>query len=285
MIESVPASFDQAHRLPSVISQLNNDRMKYSLSLHNGLSKLRVENSEHASSMPGETRVLSHPKITHQVYQRPFYLGVGPGVMFVLILLGAVATLITLNANMRNQNGLPLPSSNATINQLVLNYIPVVFSTFLEPYWVLLNRMLCLLKPFEELSRCRARAKNTLDLKYSSLPPQLTTWRAIRARHFLLASVGLVALSNSTLAVALSGLFTTATTNLELQTSISILWKPQLTYSTGLEPIFEPNGYLCLDHFYTAISNVTHNTPLLAWTTKDTFYLPRAFENSAKADN
>lgn len=81
-----------------------------------------------------------------------------------------------------------------------------MFATFIEPVWTILNRNLCLLEPFEELRKGQAKASKSIGAKYTSVPPQLAVWRALRAGHYILAAVCLVAVSSNVLAVALSGL-------------------------------------------------------------------------------
>ena len=147
---------------------------------------------------------------------------------------------------------------------------------------MLLNRMLCLLQPFEQLRRCGTRAKNTLDLRYSSLPPQLTIWRAFRARHYLLVLVGVTALSSNILAVALGGLFNTAITDFNLQAGVSPAWQPQINSSPAIITEDPPVSYF--DHFYLTNTNISNHTQLPAWTTKDTSFLPISLKNDTNMD-
>ena len=107
-----------------------------------------------------------------------------------------------------------MPSDNPVVLSIVENYAPTAFATFLEPVWVILNRLLCLLMPFEELRKGNAKASTTIEVNYTSLPPQLVFFRAIRARHFLLAVVCVIAVSTNILAVALAALLTESPTNL-----------------------------------------------------------------------
>lgn len=104
-------------------------------------------------------------------------------------------------------SGIKLPSNNAIVRSIIENFAPTLFATFLEPVWVILNRLLCLLYPFEQLRRGNAKQVSSVGAKYTSLPPQLTVWRALRSGHFLLASVCLITLSANVLAIVLSALF------------------------------------------------------------------------------
>ena len=93
------------------------------------------------------------------------------------------------------------------MQNLLENYIPTAIATLIEPLWVLLNRLLCLLQPIEELQSCKAKAKDSIDLNYSSLPPQLVLFKALRAGHLIVAAVCFMALLANLLSIAFAGLF------------------------------------------------------------------------------
>jgi len=96
--------------------------------------------------------------------------------IFIAVLLLALTSLVALHFRIQKHLGLPLPSKSPVVTNIVLNYILVVFATFLDPFWVLLNRLLCVLEPFEELREGNGTASESLDLKYTSLPPQLVNY-------------------------------------------------------------------------------------------------------------
>ena len=98
--------------------------------------------------------------------------------IFISVLLMTVTTLAMLQLQINKHLGLPLPSGNPVVTNVVLNYVPVTFATLLESFWVLLNRSLCVLKPFEELRNGEAMASASVDLKYTSLPRPLVLLRA-----------------------------------------------------------------------------------------------------------
>jgi hypothetical protein len=79
--------------------------------------------------------------------------------------------------------------------------------------WNILNRLLCLLLPFEELRKGHARAISSIDTKYATVPPQLAFWRALFARHFFLAVVCVTSVSTNILAVSLSALLNLGSTS------------------------------------------------------------------------
>lgn len=185
--------------------------------------------------------------------------------IFIAALLLALTSLAVLHSHIQKHLGLPLPSKNPVVTNIVLNYIPVVLATFLEPFWVLLNRLLCVLKPFEELRRGEAKASESLDLKYTSLPPQLVIYRALRSRHFLLAAVCAISISANVLAVSLSGLFQTDIVTMEGNSTFPVQYLPVFKSS---------NGTTGSDHIYIAKSNFTDRTALPPWVSRDRFFLP-----------
>lgn len=165
--------------------------------------------------------------------------------------------------------GLPLPSDNFLVQQLLLNYLPTSISTMIEPFWVLLNRLICLLQPFDQLRRGSAPPSTSLNLRYSSIPPQLVLWRALRAKHFLLAAVCGMALFANILTIALSGLFNQSfvylSDGLLLRQLHVVTTEPRITsHSTGFT----------MDNFYIVDSNITAGTPLPPWVTPDRYFVP-----------
>ena len=201
---------------------------------------------------------LSH-MFPSDTFSRPLYLGPTVGCVFISLLFGAIATLVTLRLLIDHHDGLSLPSQSSIATQVVLSYIPVIFSTFLEPYWLLLNRMSCLLQPFEELKGCRAEAKRSLDLRYSSLPPPLALWRALRTRHYLLMAVCSISLLANVLTVSLGALLNP--TPAILKTSISLLQEivPIFDSTSPVDPL---NYYTFKDFFYIAQSNLSASMSL-----------------------
>ena len=186
--------------------------------------------------------------------------------VFITLLFIALITTILLNITIRNQNGLPQPSSKPEINQILTNYGPVLLATFLEPFWLLLNRMLCILKPFEELRRGDVNPSTSIHLKYTTLPPQLTIWRALKAHHYLLVAVCAVGLSANVLSVALGAIFTTDLVSHESSYNFSTRSLPVF-----LENVIDPSS---IDPFYVANANLTTGTNLPPWTTSTRFFLP-----------
>lgn len=115
--------------------------------------------------------------------------------------------------NRLRNTDLPLPSTNAIVLFIIKNYIPTAFAMFLEQIWVILNRLLCVLKPFAELRKGNSSMKASLAVKYTSLPPQLVVWRALRSGHVLFAGACAVAISTNLITLSLSTLFIEGTTS------------------------------------------------------------------------
>lgn len=203
---------------------------------------------------------------------RPLELRLVVAAMFIAILSLAVTTLIVLHIKTSNELGLPLPSKNRVVNQLLTNYLPVAFATFIEPFWLLLNRALCILRPFEELRLGNVQPSKSLNLKYTSLPPQLVIFRALRAEHLLLAAVCAIGLSANILSVALGGIFKTDFTMLRLSAVFKPQYSPVFDRMTRLrysgEKSSDPSAY------YIAKANISDGTSLPPWLSQDRFFMP-----------
>ena len=207
-----------------------------------------------------------------KLYRPPEMTSTVAGI-FISVLILAITTLAVLKLRINEQLGLPLPSGNPVVTTIVLKYIPVVFAALLEPFWVLLNRLLCVLKPFEELRNGKAAASVSLDLKYTSLPPQPVFLRAFRARHFLLAAVCTISVSANILGVSLSGLFQTNILSMESNS----------TFAAQYLPVFDQtDGSTGSDHIYIAKSNFSDGTALPPWVSRDRFFVP--FSLNTKSD-
>ncbi|GAB7330642.1 hypothetical protein MBLNU13_g02212t1 [Cladosporium sp. NU13] len=197
----------------------------------------------------------------------PFEFSISVGIVFTL---GLVAALIgaTYLYHTGLSSGLSLPSQNLFVRQMLENYIPMVIATLIEPVWVVLNRLLCLLQPFEELRSASASPQRSIGLSYSSLPPQFVIFKALRARHVVLAAVCAMALLANVLAVALGGMLNEETLAVPRSLDSFQLFEPVLR--EGLENVTRlgPNP------FYAAMANFTSNTPMPPWTDDTAFYMP-----------
>ncbi|KAJ4346856.1 uncharacterized protein N0V89_010788 [Didymosphaeria variabile] len=217
---------------------------------------------------------------------RPIEFSSRMSMLFISGFIALAALLATVFIKAR-KNGLPLPSPNKFVQNLLENYIPTAIATLIEPLWVLINRLLCLLQPIEELQTCNAKAKDSIDIDYSSLPPQLVVFKALRARHFVLAAVCSMALLANVLSIAFAGLFhhdmvvVLKSTSFEQPhdlrfVSINGSIGPIAIRSSGTDgsPSGAYRGGDGRDQFYILGSNLSRATPLPPWTDEKMFYLP-----------
>ncbi|GME41871.1 hypothetical protein BKCO1_34000120 [Neofusicoccum parvum] len=201
---------------------------------------------------------------------RPLELRMATGIVFVSLNIAMLVIFAFFFVKSKRENGLALPSTNRFVRQLVENYIPTAIATLIEPAWVVLNRLLCTLQPFEDLRRGKSNPSSSITVDYNSLPPQLTFFKALRARHLVLAAVCWMALLSNLLAVAFSGLFNEAIADISRKTSFTQPLHPALDMTalnntdTGFETVLF--NRTVTDHFYVAMSNLTAGTPLSPWT-------------------
>ncbi|KAK2002022.1 hypothetical protein LX36DRAFT_627585 [Colletotrichum falcatum] len=214
--------------------------------------------------------------IGHYSPVKPLALRREVGGLVTLIMIAAVAGLTYLKVLERHNTGITRPDTTFEVLQLLENYIPTVFATLLEPFWVLLNRLLCIIQPFKDLWHGRKTVKGSINARYTSVPPQLVLWRALKSGHLLLAAVCAVALLSNLLAVGLGGLFN------ELPTPVA---SPRLYHHT-LVPLMNNDS---INKFEVAVAkntfnyeepalvtmyNISQGTTLPVWTTKDYFFQP-----------
>lgn len=155
------------------------------------------------------------------------------------------------------------------ITQFLYTYLPIAVAAFIEPFWVVINRQMCLLQPFEDLRRGSASAKKTIGIDYLSLPPQLNIWRALTSGHVLLATVCAMALLANVLAVAFGGLFFFANGDLPVPAEFV---QPPIPSLVGLESPFAPPG--SIRQHQIAQSNLVSGTGMPPWTDDRFMYLP-----------
>jgi hypothetical protein len=189
------------------------------------------------------------------------------------------------------------PSTNPIVRQILENYIPTALATLIEPIWILINRLLCMLQPLEELRGGRAVAKRSIDADYSSLPPQLVIFKALRSSHFKLAAVCTMALLANFLAVAFSGMFDERSVlvpkTLQLTPPYQATFLPvngsQSPNMPGLEkqrmrnPAGAYVGGLGINQFMAAETNYTTGNSLPAWVDNEFMYIP--FMNETNFSN
>lgn len=138
---------------------------------------------------------------------------------------------------------------------------------------------MCFIQPFQDLKRGPRRASRTLFQKYTSLPPQLAILSALKNRHFGLASLSLITLLANLLTIALSGCFVIRDVDsIREYTSLQNLAPIMNATRPGTAGDFNVVGSripgINGEPFQVLLSNLTADTALPSWTTKDRFYLP-----------
>ena len=174
------------------------------------------------------------------------------------------------------------------MRQILENYIPTALATLIEPIWILINRLLCMLQPLEELRGGHAVASRSIDADYSSLPPQLVIFKAFKSSHFKLATVCTMALLANFLAVAFSGMFDERSVLAPRTLQFVPPYQAKFVDVNGtvspsgltdsederLKPSGAYMGGLGINQFMVAESNYTAGNPLPAWTDSEFMYIP-----------
>jgi Protein of unknown function (DUF3433) len=130
-------------------------------------------------------------------------------------------------------------------------------------------------------------------LKYNSIPPQLNIWRALKARHFSLATLSFVALLANVLTVAFSGLFSQDAIfhgqDVLLKSTLLPNVFPHLNYlqeqSVGNNTFVDSSA----DAYLVALSNFSGGATLQPWVSPHYYFLPlqtdRSDDSSSKRYN
>ena len=268
---------------------LHNQRFKLVPSYGTKISEVRIlRMGSMGSETPAEIEGVNIQDPQRMLNEAlPWELKRKAGLVLGLVLLLAIIALAVLLQRAHDLGGLPRPSDNIVVRQILLNYVPTIFATILEPTWVLINRLLCIVQPLEALKSCKVPALQSIALKYTSLPPQLVATRALRAKHFLLASVCTIALLANLLAVALSSVFQDVEVPRSREIEFEQPYQPlltsiQLPWNVGGTPfrLSQP-----LDHYYVLKSNFTDAAPLPPWTTRDLYFLPFTTKSDVTRDD
>ncbi|KAK3955376.1 hypothetical protein QBC32DRAFT_205489 [Pseudoneurospora amorphoporcata] len=262
---------------PELKKSLLNER--FNLELDNAQSILDINSSFRPSTPESELKDESSSDRRRDIKYaatQPRDLHPATGLIVISIILTALAVLAYLKKQEQVLNGLSRPTENFTILQILENYIPTVFSTLLEPFLVVLTRIICILQPFNELRKGRRGPENTLEARYTSLPPQLVLWRALKSQHFLLVSLCAITLLANVVTVSLGGIFNEAPVAVEHPLRFAVAQRSALTRDTIMDPVYTEHvtsGHT-YDHFYATWSNLSTNTTLPPWTTHKHVFLP-----------
>ncbi|KAK1730331.1 hypothetical protein CaCOL14_004173 [Colletotrichum acutatum] len=230
----------------------------------------------------GERRIsLTQPDTTFSVGHyspvKPLALRRDVGAMVTLSMMAAVGGLVYFKLLERRNKGIVRPNASFEVLQILENYVPTIFATLLEPFWVLVNRLLCILQPFKDLWNGKRSAKGSINARYTSLPPQLVFWRAAKSGHFMLTAMCALALLSNLLAVGLGGLFNEKPIDIERPYNFQQSFMPRLSnasvYGSKTRAIFHNSAPYEVP-FYIFMNNVSQNTPLTPWVNHDYFFQP-----------
>lgn len=143
------------------------------------------------------------------------------------------------------------------------------------------------MQPLEELNAGHAPARKSLLLKYTALPPQLVSWRALRAGHYFLAALCVVTILANLLTVALSGLLTQADVFSAQNTQLTEIYQQHLPsdFGTGNGTDFGLSLYSQNDPFFVAMANFSGVTSLPLWTTAEYGFFPLDLGSSLSGDD
>lgn len=182
-----------------------------------------------------------------------------------------------LNKSTNILAGLHLGVDNTFVELLILSFVPTIFATLFEPFWVLLNRLLCILQPFRDLWHGQQPAKGSIRARYTSVPPQLVLWRAGKAGHFLLVTLCAIALLSNLLAVGLGGLFESQAVLVDVEQTFTTDYLPQMNLSSIMSlPLLPGNGatFEYAEPFYVMMNNISRGTPFPPWIGDGHFFQP-----------
>ncbi|KAF4120542.1 Protein of unknown function (DUF3433) [Geosmithia morbida] len=210
---------------------------------------------------------------------RPLFLRIEIGVAFVIAVLGVIGGLGYLKWAEVHFHGLQRPSTNQEVQQILENYIPTVLSTMIEPFWILINRLLCVLQPFNQLWQGKARPKQSVSATYTSIPPQFALWRSLKSGHVFLSTVCSAVFLANVLTISLPAVFTERVVTARYSETFHPTVSAQFNNNSVHElPTYLLNSLITTsqysDHAYSLLSNISQNTPLLPWTSHDYFFQP-----------
>ena len=142
-----------------------------------------------------------------------------------------------------------------------------------------------MLQPLEELRGGHAVARRSIDADYSSLPPQLVIFKALRASHLKLAAVCTMALLANFLAIAFAGVFNERSVLVPQTLQLVPPYQAKFVDINGavgpgrngypqLRPSGAFTGGLGINQFMVAESNYTAGNPMPAWTDSEFMYVP-----------
>ncbi|KAF3022980.1 hypothetical protein E8E14_009900 [Neopestalotiopsis sp. 37M] len=210
---------------------------------------------------------------------RPTVLKVRVAILVMMLLVAGVSILAYLKYREVVLGGLPRPTENFEVLQILENYIPTGFATFMDPYWVLINRIFCLVQPFRTLQKGNATAKRSIECDYTGLMPQFNMIKAVRSNHYFLVLVCIVALLGNILAVGLGGIFDER----QVDKEYNVQYQPQRSLVPTKDRVEIPETQTIMtdavkynDNLQLVLTNLSAHTSLPPWTTPEAYFLPFA---------
>lgn len=167
--------------------------------------------------------------------------------------------------------------------QFLENYLPTILATLIEPFWVLLTRLLSGLQPFKELWSGKAKSATTIDSTYTSIPPQFVMWKALKSGHLILFAVCLMALLSNLLAVGLGSLFNEGLSMANYTETILPIHDTKFDnnlVANWSATISQRGEYL--DHMYVALANFSSGTALPPWISQEYYFQQYDLSNVSK---
>ncbi|PHH65688.1 hypothetical protein CDD81_1774 [Ophiocordyceps australis] len=158
-----------------------------------------------------------------------------------------------------------------------------MFATILGVVWVILNRQFCILEPFRQLCAGKVSADRSIATTYAAIPAQLTVWRAIKARHYVLTLLCLTALLANLLGISLGTLFNENKTVVRYHQSFEPMVAPLFNNQSLFDFHRRHQGYVPTADTFLLFANLTSNTPISPWTSRDYFFQPHRLAQGTQA--
>ncbi|PHH90666.1 hypothetical protein CDD83_2993 [Cordyceps sp. RAO-2017] len=249
-----------------------------------------IEREVFDDDVPGEQGGPSEREVYYEPV-RPWALSPLAGTMFLIILLGAIVFLSWAKGQEVSQNGglpkmttcrrkaiefshdsgLHHPTGGPEVRQLLEKYIPTAFATLLQPYWSLVSRLLCTIQPFRALASGGAQPAKSIETTCSAIPSQLAFWRAVKARHFVLAAVCLTAIVSSILGIGMAALFSERMITVEHVQNFTSIHAISTSFIRNIR--FTPLTWN-RDMLSHAEANLSYGAPLPPWASPAYFFHP-----------
>lgn len=154
-----------------------------------------------------------------------------------------------------------------------------MISTLIEPFWVLVNRLLCVLRPFQDLWEGNAKSDRSISATYTAIPPQFAAWRALKSRHFILFLVCSTVFLANVLTISLPAIFQGG----EVKGAYELSLVPEISSEFNNTAVFgfrqrimdgRTQSGTFEEHKYSALANMNLGTDLLPWVSPEFFFQP-----------